>query len=113
MKDKLLEWKAVYGSVYAYSIEDQTIYYRTLNGWEIQSVLELQKNNKTSLDVEVVMCAMAVLHPEPLPSFTRPGSISTLSAEIWNKSFPTENTLPALTQQSREWAKANLEANLI
>ena len=111
MKDKLLEWKAVYGSVYAYSIEDQTIYYRTLNGWEIQSVLELQKNNKTSLDVEVAMCAMAVLHPEPLPSFTKPGSISTLSGEIWNKSFPTENTLPALTQQSREWAKANLEAN--
>tara|TARA_B100001250_G_C19815120_1_gene797881 strand:+ start:2086 stop:2688 length:603 start_codon:yes stop_codon:yes gene_type:complete len=111
VKDKILEWKAAYGSVYVYSIEDKTIYYRTLNGWEIQSVLELQKNNKASLDVEMAMCAMAVLHPEPLPSFKRPGSISTLSSEIWDKSFPTESSLPALTEQTREWAKANLEAN--
>tara|TARA_B100000131_G_scaffold254083_1_gene248303 strand:+ start:16167 stop:16769 length:603 start_codon:yes stop_codon:yes gene_type:complete len=111
VKDKILEWKAVYGNVYMYSIEGQDIYYRTLNGWEIQSVLELKSNNKASLDVEMAMCVMAVLHPEPLPSFSRPGSISTLSSEIWTKSFPTESTLPDLTEQNRKWAKENLEAN--
>lgn len=101
MKDKVLEWKAKYGAVYSISIEDKPIYYRSLNGWEVQSVLELQQNNKADLDIEVAMCAMAIIYPSPIPSFARPGSISKLSSEIWNKSFPTEETLPDIATKAR------------
>ena len=111
MKDKVLEWKAKYGAIYSISIEGYQIYYRSLNGWEVQSVLELQANNKADLDIEVAMCAMAIIFPSPIPSFSKPGSISKLSSEIWNRSFPTEDTLPGITEQAREWAKKNMEAN--
>ena len=111
MKNQLLEWKSKYGAVYQLSLEGTPIYYRTLNGWEVQSVLELKKSNKAKVDVESAIALMAVLEPTPIPKFNRPGTISTLSLEIWQKSFPTEDTLPTMGEETRAWAEVTIKEN--
>ena len=87
MKNQLLEWKSKYGVIYHIDLEDKPVYYRTLNGWEIQSVQELKKSNKAKVDVEMAILLMAILHPTPLPEFKKPGTVSTLALEIWKNHF--------------------------
>ncbi|MBC8437219.1 hypothetical protein H8D85_02730 [bacterium] len=108
---KLLAYKAQYGSVYSIVLEEYSIYYRTLTSWEVQSIIELQKNKATSVDVEVAACCMAVLHPSEVPTFKRPGTISALFLEIWGKTLPTESTLEGVADASREWAEAAIDSN--
>ncbi len=111
MKDQLLEWKSKYGAVYQITLEGHPVYYRTLNGWEIQSVLELKKSNKAKIDIETATALMAVLAPTPLPEFKRPGTISSFAMEIWAKSFPTEDTLPTMAEDIRSWAGETIKEN--
>lgn len=111
MKDQLLEWKSKYGSIYQISLEDTPVYYRSLNSWEVQSILELQESNKAKVDVEIAMLTMAILEPTPIPTFKKPGTISSLATEIWTKSFPTEDSLPKTAEDIRAWAQVNIKKN--
>jgi hypothetical protein len=108
---KIAEWKAKYGSVFIVSIEENSIYYRTLTAWEIQSIIDLTAQNKASLDIEEATCLFGVLAPSPLPTFSRPGSVSSLSEEIWNKSTLPADIMAKTIQDSREWSESSVDQN--
>jgi len=108
---KLLAWKAQYGAVYIITFEEHSIYYRTLTSWEVQSIIELQKNKATSLDVEVAACCMAVLSPAELPTFKKPGTISALFIEIWRKTLPISETIEEIADINRKWAEEAIDSN--
>lgn len=111
MKDKLLKWKADYGAIFSVMLEDTEIYYRTLTAWEIQSIVELKKAKKAQVDVELATCVLATLEPTPVPSFNRPGTISTLASEIWDKSVPSEGSLETMIEKARAWTDLSVQEN--
>ena len=110
-KDLIAQWKADFGSVFLLEIEEYSIYYRTLTAWEIQSILDLYDQNKAKVDIEHAVCVFGVLDPLPLPSFNKPGSITTLSDDIWNKSVPRQTETEAMITKSREWAENSIDKN--
>jgi len=111
MKDKLLKWKAEFGTIYNVVLEEKELYYRTLTTWEIQSIVELKNSAKAAIDVELATCLMSTLYPEPLPSFEKPGTISTLATAIWDNSVPSERSLEQVVQTARSWADTTTKEN--
>ncbi len=109
MSNNLITWKKKYGSVYAITIENYLIYYRTLTAWELQSVLDLKKSNKTELDIDAAIVSLGVL--SSTPSFSRPGSVTSLAQEIWSKSSLTEDSISSTKEVVREWAKEAVTTN--
>ena len=85
--------------------------YRTLTSWEIQSSVELKTENKATVDIELATCILATLAPTPLPKYQRPGTISTLATEIWNKSVPSEGSLQEMIDNSRSWTDTSVQEN--
>jgi hypothetical protein len=110
MDDKLLYWKSVYGSVYKTSVEGHSIVYRALTAWELQALTEL-RDSKASKDLELSTCLLAVISPTSLPTFNKPGTISSLSAAIWEHSIPSINEANIKAEQVREWAENNINNN--
>jgi len=111
MKDKLLKWKSEFGTIYTLVLEETDLCYRTLTSWEVQSIVELRKSSRASGDIELATCIMATLWPQPLPSFVKPGTISTLASEIWENSVSSEDTLEDMIKVSREWAEDTTKEN--
>jgi len=110
MNNKLLQWKSTYGSVYQINIEGHSIIYRALNAWELQALTELREN-KTSNDLELSTCLLAILEPTPLPNFKKPGSISSISAAIWKQSTPSAEEVQTKVEDIRQWAEVNINTN--
>jgi len=108
---KLLEWKSDHGAIYSIVLEGHAVYYRSLTSWEIQSIIDLQKSKKVPMDIEVAGCLMATLSPTPFPEFKRPGTLSALFMEIWNKSLPSEDKIEDVIEQAREWAHDSIDHN--
>ena len=112
MKKNLIpQWKADFGSVYLIEIENFSVYYRALTAWEIQSILDLYDQNKAKVDIEHAVCVFGILDPTPLPSFEKPGSITSLSEDIWSKSVPGKEDMDAMIIKNREWAEASIDKN--
>ena len=108
----LAKLKSKYGNIYCIDIEGCYIYYRTLNAWEIQSFLDLKGDtSKEKIEVEKALCTFAMLDPQSLPKFKAPGSLSTLAAEIWSKSTPTEEEVSINIDKARMWADQNTKNN--
>jgi hypothetical protein len=110
MNDKLLYWKSLYGSVYKTNIEGYSLVYRALTAWELQALTELRES-KVSEDLELSTCLLAVISHTPLPTFNKPGSISSLSAAIWEHSVPSIDEARLKAEQVREWADNNIDNN--
>mgnify|MGYP003154061395 CR=1 FL=1 len=110
MNDKLLYWKSLYGSVYKTSVEGHSIVYRALTAWELQALTELRES-KVSEDLELSTCLLAVISHTPLPTFNKPGSISSLSAAIWEHSVPSIDEARLKAEQVREWADNTVTIN--
>lgn len=109
MNNDLIKWKKRYGSVYVITVEDYPIYYRTLTAWELQSILDLKKNNRTQLDIDEAITQLATL--SNVPGFTRPGSLTSLAQEIWSKSSLTDENIVSAKEVAREWAIEAVNSN--
>jgi len=110
MDDKLLYWKSLYGSVYKTKVEEHSIVYRALTAWELQALTEL-RDSKASTDLELSTCLLAVISHTPLPTFNKPGSVSSLSAAIWEHSVPSVDEATIKAEQVRKWADDNINNN--
>jgi len=112
MKNNLIpQWKADFGSVFLLEVEEYSIYYRSLTAWEIQSILDLYEQNKAKIDIEKAVCIFGILAPSPFPLFKKPGSITSLSEDIWNKSVPNQKGMDSMIVKSRAWAELSIDKN--
>jgi hypothetical protein len=108
---KIPQWKAKYGSVFILEIEEISIYYRTLTAWEVQSIIDLNQQKKASVDIEEATCLFGVLDPTPLPTFNKPGSITSLSDSIWRKSTLSNELAEETIESVRAWSRESIDKN--